>query len=214
MATTRVPVERTAPDRLYIGGEWVDAADGGRFATLDPSTGESITDVAEAGAADVDRAVSAARSAFEDRAWGGMSASDRGVLLWRIADAIQARADELARIETLDNGKPIREAQISRRRARPRCRRCGRSRAPASRRRCCRSSRRSCSASASRGPARNAAPRSAPAAGGSRGPSPARRARCGPRRRSPAPARDSGSCRPRCRCPRRCRRSTYPHRAW
>lgn len=75
MAPTRDLVERTAPDRLFIGGEWVDAENGGRFATLDPSTGESITGVAEAGGPDVDRAVSAAHEAFEDPASASSAAT-------------------------------------------------------------------------------------------------------------------------------------------
>ncbi|MGH7481853.1 MAG: aldehyde dehydrogenase family protein [Longimicrobiales bacterium] len=104
-------VERQAPDRLYIGGEWVEAGEGGRFATLHPATGETITEVAQAGAGDVDAAVRAGRAAFEGE-WRSLDASDRGALLWRLADAIAARADELTRLESLDNGKPVREARI------------------------------------------------------------------------------------------------------
>jgi acyl-CoA reductase-like NAD-dependent aldehyde dehydrogenase len=112
MATTMPSVERLSQDRLYIGGEWRDAKDGGRFATLHPATGERITEVAEAQAVDVDAAVEAARSAFENAAWRDMDAADRGVLLWRMADLMEQRADALVRLEVLDNGKPIREAQI------------------------------------------------------------------------------------------------------
>src|SRR5690606_13776475 len=68
--------------------------------------------VAAGDAADVDRAVAAARAAFTDRTWARIDAADRGTLLWRIADAIEARAEDLARLEVLDNGKPLREAQI------------------------------------------------------------------------------------------------------
>jgi acyl-CoA reductase-like NAD-dependent aldehyde dehydrogenase len=89
------------------------AGRGGRrtFETLNPATGEALTEVAEAGEEDVDRAVAAARAAFGTRS-GAHGRRDRGALLWRIADIIEARADELARLETLDNGKPIREARM------------------------------------------------------------------------------------------------------
>lgn len=111
MATTHIPVERRAPDRLFIGGAWVDAASGERLVTRNPATGAVLAEVAEAGPADIDAAVGAAHEAL-DGAWRAMDAADRGALLWRLADAIEARADELARLESLDTGKPIREARI------------------------------------------------------------------------------------------------------
>lgn len=117
MATAELGVERRAPDRLFIGGEWVDAAERRTFTTYNPATGAAIADVAEAGPTDVDAAVTAARRAFEDPAWRRMDAADRGTLLWRIADAIEARADELLRLEVIDNGKPIREAKFDLRQA-------------------------------------------------------------------------------------------------
>jgi aldehyde dehydrogenase (NAD+) len=104
--STQIP-----PGRLFIGGEWQDAASGSTFQTFNPSTGEVLTEVAEAGAEDVDRAVRAARQAFEDSPWRKLSARDRGRLLYQIADALEARAEELARLESLDNGKPFREAR-------------------------------------------------------------------------------------------------------
>jgi acyl-CoA reductase-like NAD-dependent aldehyde dehydrogenase len=112
MASTAIPAERLAEDRLFIGGEWSDAASGRTFDTRFPATGDVITQGAEADAADVDRAVAAARAAYSDRKWQRMDAADRGTLLWRIADAIEARADHLAKLEVIDNGKPIREAGI------------------------------------------------------------------------------------------------------
>lgn len=112
MATTQIGVERRAQDRLWIGGEWSDATSGGSFATYNPSTGAELTQVAAGDAADIDRAVAAARQAFEHPSWSRMDAAKRGEILWRMADIIEARASELARIETLDNGKPLREAQI------------------------------------------------------------------------------------------------------
>jgi acyl-CoA reductase-like NAD-dependent aldehyde dehydrogenase len=107
-----MPVERAAPDRLFIGGEWSDAAEGGSFETLHPANGETLASVAEGSAADIDRAVQAARAAYGADAWRRMDAADRGAILWRMADIIERRADDLARIEVLDNGKPIREANI------------------------------------------------------------------------------------------------------
>jgi acyl-CoA reductase-like NAD-dependent aldehyde dehydrogenase len=95
---------------MLIGGEWVEAADGGTFATIDPASGETITLVAEAGAADVDRAVRAARTALEGD-WARLSPSDRGLLLFRLADLIEQHAEELSQLESLDNGKPVRNAR-------------------------------------------------------------------------------------------------------
>jgi aldehyde dehydrogenase (NAD+) len=112
MAQMTVPVERLSQDRLFIGGEWRDAEDGGRFETLHPANGETLTEVAEGSASDIDAAVAAARAAFADRKWRRMDAADRGALLWRMADIMEQRADALTRLEVLDNGKPLREAQI------------------------------------------------------------------------------------------------------
>ncbi|CAN5234324.1 aldehyde dehydrogenase family protein [soil metagenome] len=98
--------------RLFIGGEWQDAASGATFETINPATAEPLTEVAEGGEEDVDRAVRAARAAFESGRWPEMDARRRGRLLYAIADGLEARADELARLETLDNGKPVREARM------------------------------------------------------------------------------------------------------
>jgi acyl-CoA reductase-like NAD-dependent aldehyde dehydrogenase len=92
------------PKRLLIGGEWVESLDGETFETVDPATGETLAHVAKAKAGDVDRAVQGARRALGGE-WSRMSPSDRGLLLFRLADALEANADELAQIETLDNGK-------------------------------------------------------------------------------------------------------------
>ena len=99
------------PGRLFIGGKWMDAASGKTYPTVNPATEETITLIAEAGEPDVDAAVSAARKAFESGPWAEMSASDRGRILWRIGDLIDKYADELAELETLDNGKPISESR-------------------------------------------------------------------------------------------------------
>jgi acyl-CoA reductase-like NAD-dependent aldehyde dehydrogenase len=101
----RAFVER-GPGRLFIGGEWVDAADGRTFETVDPATGEGITSVAHGGSEDVDRAVKAAQAALEGE-WSQMPAHQRGVLMHRLADLMEQNADELAELEALDNGKPV-----------------------------------------------------------------------------------------------------------
>ncbi|HEX6368827.1 MAG TPA: aldehyde dehydrogenase family protein [Longimicrobium sp.] len=100
------------PGRLFIGGEWQDAASGETFDTINPATAETLTHVAAAAAEDVDRAVKAARAAFEADSWQKLDARKRGKLLYAIADKLEARADELARLETMDNGKPVREARM------------------------------------------------------------------------------------------------------
>ncbi|WP_131741482.1 aldehyde dehydrogenase family protein [Actinomadura roseirufa] len=93
--------------RLYIGGEWTDAADGAEFATSDPATGKPLGTCAEAGQADVDKAVTAARAALRDPAWTSMSPSARARLLWRVADLIEEHEAELAELETRDQGQPL-----------------------------------------------------------------------------------------------------------
>ena len=94
---------------LFIGGEFVDGS-GEPFKTVNPATEESLAEIAEATAADVDRAVAAARAAYR-RVWGPMSGADRGKYLYRIARIMQERSRELAVLETLDNGKPIKESR-------------------------------------------------------------------------------------------------------
>jgi aldehyde dehydrogenase (NAD+) len=105
---TKVSVK---PGKLLIDGKWVDGSK--RFETINPATEEVLTEVAEASAADVDRAVDAARRAFEDRnaPWRKLSASERGRLIWKLADLVERNIDELAELETLDNGKPIFESR-------------------------------------------------------------------------------------------------------
>ncbi len=107
MSDTLTPVK---PGRLIINGEAVDAADGATFQTINPATEEVITTVAEAGVEDVDRAVKAAHAALQGP-WAKMKAIDRSRVLWKLGDLILANADELARLETLDNGKPITESR-------------------------------------------------------------------------------------------------------
>jgi aldehyde dehydrogenase (NAD+) len=95
---------------LFIDGSFADAASGASFPTVDPATEEVLSTVAEAGEADVDRAVAAARRAYE-QVWGPMSGRDRAKYLFRIARLIQERSRELAVLESLDNGKPIKESR-------------------------------------------------------------------------------------------------------
>jgi aldehyde dehydrogenase (NAD+) len=95
---------------MLIGGKWVDSVSGKTFPTLNPATGETICQVAEGDKADIDLAVKAARKAFEEGPWRKMSARDRGALLHKLADLIEKNAEELAALETLDNGKPLRDS--------------------------------------------------------------------------------------------------------
>jgi len=117
MATATSPVEQrvAAPKatRLLINNEWVSSASGKTFPTVNPATGEVITQVAEADAADVDKAVRAARKAFDHGPWRKTAAAERGRLLLRLADLIEKHADELAQLETLDNGKPVAVARAA-----------------------------------------------------------------------------------------------------
>ena len=104
-------VVRIAPENgLFIGGEFTPAADGRQFATVNPATEEPLAQVAEAGQADVDRAVAAATTAYE-QVWQPMPGRERAKYLYRIARIIQERAREFAVLESLDNGKPIRESR-------------------------------------------------------------------------------------------------------
>jgi len=95
---------------LFIGGEFVDPVDGRAFKTVSPATEEVLAEISEAGTRDVDRAVAAARRAYE-RVWSKLPARERGKYLFRIARILQERARELAVLESLDNGKPIRESR-------------------------------------------------------------------------------------------------------
>ncbi|MDX3746913.1 aldehyde dehydrogenase family protein [Streptomyces sp. AK08-02] len=95
------------PGRLFVGGQWREAADGARTEVVDPSRGTVVTTVAEASAADVDAAVRAAREAFENGPWATTTGRERGRILNRIAQLIRENADEIAQLESLDVGKPI-----------------------------------------------------------------------------------------------------------
>ena len=101
------------PRQLFINGQWSDSASGRTFETPNPATGETLARVAEGEAEDIDRAVKAARRAFEDGPWSRMTPSERGRIIWRIGDLILEHLDELAQLESLDNGKPFAVAQAA-----------------------------------------------------------------------------------------------------
>jgi phenylacetaldehyde dehydrogenase len=98
---------------LLIDGKWVSAQSGKVFDTYDPGTGRVIAKVAEGDAADVDSAVKAARRAFEEGPWGRITPSERGRLIWKLADLLEQNADEFAELEVLNNGKPLATARNS-----------------------------------------------------------------------------------------------------
>jgi acyl-CoA reductase-like NAD-dependent aldehyde dehydrogenase len=108
---TTVAVPAVKPQKLFIGGEWVDPSTGESFQTINPATEEAITDIAKGDARDIDRAVAAARKAFDGGKWSDMPASKRGKILWKIADLMESKIDEFAMLETLDAGKPLAESK-------------------------------------------------------------------------------------------------------
>src|SRR5271156_1899445 len=120
MSTTTAPVQLhksvheflNRPRKLLIGGEWFEAQSGKTFETYNPATGEVLARVAEGDRSDIDQAVAAARKAFETGPWPDMSPAERGRLLWKLSDLIEQHLQELAELETLDNGKPLLFARI------------------------------------------------------------------------------------------------------
>ena len=103
------PVKKWVPAKkqLFINGKWVDAKSGKTFDVENPASGDIVAQAAEGDKADIDEAVKAARKAFESGPWKDMSASERGKIVWKIGDLILKYADELAELESLDNGKPL-----------------------------------------------------------------------------------------------------------
>ena len=98
---------------MLIGGRWLEAASGKTFPTYNPATGEVLAHVAEGNSADVDKAVIAARKAFESGPWRTLTASERGRLIWKLADLLESHLEEFAQLESLDNGKPIGVARAA-----------------------------------------------------------------------------------------------------
>jgi phenylacetaldehyde dehydrogenase len=102
-----------APRKMLIGGRWLDATSSKTFATYNPATGDILAQVAEGDRADVNRAVTAARIAFESGPWRRLTASERGRLVWKLADLMESHAEEFAQLESLDNGKPVGVARVA-----------------------------------------------------------------------------------------------------
>jgi phenylacetaldehyde dehydrogenase len=103
----------TSKKKLFINGKWVEAASGKTFPTYNPATGDVLANVAEADAEDVNRAVKAARAAFETGPWSKMPPAGRGKLIWKLADLIEKHLEEFAQLESLDNGKPLAIARVA-----------------------------------------------------------------------------------------------------
>src|SRR5579864_8894219 len=101
------------PRKMFIDGKWVNAASGKTFPTYNPATGEVMARIAEGDREDINRAVAAARKAFDSGVWTDMTASERGRLIWKLADLIEQHAEEFAQIESLDNGKPLAIARVA-----------------------------------------------------------------------------------------------------
>ncbi len=99
--------------QLLIDGKFVAAASGKTFPVYNPATGTVIAQVAEGDAEDINRAVAAARRAFDGKAWARVTPSERGKMLWKVADLIDAHGDELAQLESVDNGKPVSVARVA-----------------------------------------------------------------------------------------------------
>src|SRR6202042_793988 len=112
MATASVAVQPnenvtgyvTKTRTMLINGKWVDSASGKTFPTYNPATGEVLANVAEGDREDIDRAVKAARAAFDTGAWSKMPPAQRGKLIWKLADLIEKYQEEFAQLESLDNG--------------------------------------------------------------------------------------------------------------
>src|ERR1700716_1192577 len=101
------------PRKMLIDGKRVNAATGKTFPTYDPATGEVLAQVAESDRPDIDAAVKAARNAFDSGPWSRLTASERGKLVWKLADLLEEHLEEFATLETLDNGKPLTVARAA-----------------------------------------------------------------------------------------------------
>ena len=99
--------------KMLINGQWVEAASGKTFPTYNPATGEVLARVAEGDREDIDRAVKAARAAFETGPWSKMTPSERGRLIWKLGDLLEQNLEEFAELEMLDNGKPLKVARVA-----------------------------------------------------------------------------------------------------
>jgi phenylacetaldehyde dehydrogenase len=118
-ATQTIPIDENVtkyvakPRQMLINGKWVNAASGKTFPTYNPATGEILGHVAEGDKEDIDRAVAAARAAFEKGPWRNLTPSERGRLMWKLADLLEKHAEKFAQLESLDQGKPLALARIA-----------------------------------------------------------------------------------------------------
>ena len=118
-ATVEIPIHQNVttflgtPRKMLIGGRWVEAASGKTFPTYNPATGEVLAQVAEGNSTEIDKAVTAARKAFESGPWRRLTASERGLLIWKLADLVESHLEEFAQLESLDNGKPVGVARVA-----------------------------------------------------------------------------------------------------
>jgi len=118
-ATMETPIHQQVvtfigkPRKMLIGGRWLEAASGKTFPTYNPATGEVLAQVAEGTSTDIDKAVIAARKAFESGPWRKLTTSERGRLIWKLADLIESHLEEFAQLESLDNGKPLGVARAA-----------------------------------------------------------------------------------------------------
>jgi phenylacetaldehyde dehydrogenase len=118
-ATEEIPIHQEVltflgtPRKMLVGGRWLEALSGKTFPTYNPATGEVLAQVAEGNSADVNGAVTAARSAFESGPWRRLTASERGRLIWKLADLLESHLEEFAQLESLDNGKPVGVARAA-----------------------------------------------------------------------------------------------------
>src|ERR1019366_1298607 len=103
----------SSPRKMFIDGKWVEAASGKTFPTYNPATGDDLAQIAEGDREDIDRAVKAARRAFESGPWHEMTPSHRGRIIWKLGDLIEEHLEELAQLESLDNGKPLSVARVA-----------------------------------------------------------------------------------------------------
>ena len=118
-ATQTIPLDQNVsryvakPRQMLINGKWVNSASGKTFPTYNPATGEVLAQIAEGDKEDVNRAVAAARAAFETGPWRKLTPSERGRLIWKLGDLIEKHNEELAQLESLDNGKPVTVARVA-----------------------------------------------------------------------------------------------------
>ena len=113
MTSTTIAPPKVRQTKMLIGGQWRESQGGKSFATINPVNETVIAQVPDGNAADVDAAVKAARTAFESGPWHTMDARDRGRLMNKLADLMESNLDELAGLETLDNGKPISDSKAA-----------------------------------------------------------------------------------------------------